>query len=289
MDARGDRASWPLPVESCVGGVPPLLPPELAPIVYADYRQVSADAMWASALVYYGSSLVGDADFRCLKLYLDNVLALDPRFYRVYRWAAYAVTFQNEQATQDEYRLSVDYLERGMEAFPDDYEFFWVAGIRYFLDLYSPDPDERRRLRERGAELIEQAMRKPNAPRALGTFAASLRMKLGQKERALQSLLEMIMLTESERARQVLIARYQAIAKTDFPDEARRVREQFERSWQRELPYASPHLYVILGDRPSAIIDFDQLATSRDLFGAQLRDDPPPAADVDEQTEVLSP
>ena len=263
--ARDQRANWPRSEDYVY-----LLPsPEAAPVVWAGYRELFADVYWAFALVYYGSSLVGEADFRYLERFIDNVLALDGKFKRVYQWASYAVMFQDEQATQDEHRLSVKYLERGIKAFPDDYEFFWAAGIRYFLDLHSDDPAERRRFRERGAELIEQAMRKPNAPTALATFAASLRMKLGQKQRALHDLREMILLTEDREAQEVLIQRYNRLSRQQFPAEAQRAKDDFRRRWQRELPFASPSMYILLGDRPDAVIDFEALATDRDLFGAE--------------------
>ena len=262
---RTERATWP-PEQADVYLLPS---PDTAPLLSGGYRQVAADVTWARALVYYGSSLVGDADFRYLERFIDNVLALDPRFHRAYKWAAYSVTFQNERATQEEYRLAIKYLELGMKAFPDDYEFFWSAGIRYFLDLYSEDPEERRSYRERGAELMEQAMRKPNAPDGLASFAASLRMKLGQKQQALANLREMILLTQDEEAQATLLRRYQSLAGEEFPDEARKAKEDLERSWQTELPWADLTMFIILGERPSPRIDFDELATERDLFGSE--------------------
>ena len=267
--ARDQRAAWPR-AEDYVFFLPA---PDAAPLLAGGYRQVMADITWARALVYYGSSLVGDADFRYLERFIDNVIALDPRFKRVYKWAAYSVTFKETHATQEEYRLAVRYLESGMRAFPDDYECFWNAGIRYFLDLYSEDPVERQHFRERGAQFIEQAMRKKNAPKDLATFAASLRVKLGQKERALTDLREMILLTESADAQEVLVRRYNQLAGEEFPEEARQAKEAFDQRWQHELPFDRPSMYVILGDRPSPIIDFDALATDRDLFGADLATD----------------
>ena len=42
-----------------------------------------------------------------------------------------------------------------------------------------------------------------------------------------------------------------------------------EARWRATLPFAPPTFYFILGDRPSPVIDFDRLATERDLFGAE--------------------
>jgi hypothetical protein len=267
--AATERDGWPAAEEYALF----LPPPNVTPVVFSGYRQLAADIYWSRTLVYYGSSLVGDADFRYLERFIDNVIALDPKFERPYKWAALAVTFQDERATQEEYHLSLKYLERGIVEFPDGYEMFLLAGQRYFLDMYSKDPDERRRFRERGAELIEQAMRKKDAPSTLATFAATLRTKLGQKERALHNLREMILTTGDAEAQEKLIARYNRLSQSQFPDEAKRAKQALEDGWKREFPFASPSMYVLLGDRPPAIIDFAKLATDRDLFGADTGPD----------------
>lgn len=263
--ALDERKTWPA-AEDYALFVPPA---SSAPVIFAGYRQLAADIYWARALVYYGSSLVGEADFRYLEQFIDNVLALDPKFVRVYRWASFAVTYKHERATQEEFRIAIRYLERAIQEFPDTYEFFSIAGQRYFLDLWSDNPQERQRFRERGVELIEQAMRKKDAPKTLATFAATLRTRIGQKERALHDLREMILTTDNEEAQQKLIERYNQLSQTAFPDEAKRAKEVFEAGWKREVPFTSPSLYVILGDRPPPVIDFGKLATDRDLFGAE--------------------
>jgi len=276
--ARDARATWPKTIESAFY-VPS---PDSAPAMFAGSREFMADIMWAATLVYYGSSMTGEDDYRYLERFIDNVIALDPKFRRVYRWAGYAVTFQNERATQEEFRLSVKYLEQGLEQFPHGYELYWIAGMRYFLDLHAEDPDTRRAYRERGVELIEMAMRQPDAPKDLAKLAASLRLKLGQTQRALHDLREMILTTDNEEAQRVLIERYNELANTAFPEEAKQAKRAFEDSWRRELPFASPSLYIIMGDRPSPVIDFERLAVDRDLFGAE------PAVGLDTDTTPRS-
>ncbi len=89
-----------------------------------------------------------------------------------------------------------------MREFPDEYKYSWIAGARYYFDLWSPDPEvKRQRYRERGAELIEQAMTKPNAPQDLATTAANMRSKLGQHQRALDNLRQMVLSTNDAAAR----------------------------------------------------------------------------------------
>jgi hypothetical protein len=266
LEARAldDRATWPAIEENTV-----LPPTGAAPILSLGYRELAADLMWSRLLVYYGSSRIGDSDFRYLEQFIDTVLALDPHFQRVYRWAAYSVTHRKGYATQEELALSVRYLERAMAQFPDDYEYFWLAGLRYWLDLQPQDEALRRRYRERGAELIEQAMRKPNAPPGLATLAASLRSELGQLERALADLQEMILTTDNLEAREKMVERFALMSDDrELADELAAARERFDAAWKAEMPYAPPTLYVIMGDEPSPVIDFEELANERDLFGA---------------------
>ncbi|HUH02332.1 MAG TPA: hypothetical protein VML75_10065, partial [Kofleriaceae bacterium] len=46
-----------------------------------------------------------------------------------------------------------------------------------------------------------------------------------------------------------------------------------EQSWRANMPYAPPTLFFIIGERPNPVIEFDDLATDRDLFGADLLDE----------------
>lgn len=261
--ALEERSTWPKTEDYALF----LPPPNVAPFIYAGFREVAADITWVRALVYYGTSMVGEADYRYLELFIDNVIALDPQFERAYSWAIHAVTYRHAKATQEEFQASLAYAQRGIEQFPDNYLFFYEAGILCTYDIYSDDSEELERYRQLGADYIDQASRRKNAPSNLASLAASLRTKLGQKERALQNLREMILITENKAAQEILIQRYTQIAQQDFPDEARRAKEQLDEAWKREVPYAGPSMYILLGNKPSPVIDFDQLATAQDLFG----------------------
>jgi tetratricopeptide (TPR) repeat protein len=265
--ALEDRARWPRSEDLVL-----LPPPELAPIVYLGYREAAADVTWSRALVYYGSTKAEGSDYRYLEKFVDNVIALDPRFKRVYRWAAYAVTFKEDVAKPEEFRKSLEYLEKGMAEFPDDYELFWIAGMRYYLDLRTDDDAERQRNKEHGAELIERAMRKPNAPPDLATLAATFRTRIGQKERAIRELREMILVTDNEKAQEKMVDRLRTLmAEGDaaLVDEMLRAKVDFEARWQADMPWVPRTLYLILGPTPPAAIDLAALAVDRDLIGSQ--------------------
>jgi len=262
------RSTWPRVVDYAN--------PDVSRYLLSPYPQLAADVTWARTLVYYASSMLGEADYRYLERYLDNIIELDPRFYRPYRWGAYSVSYRDGQPTMEEFELSLKYLHRGMENFPDRYEMFWIAGLRYYFDLHSDDPDQQRRYKEKGVALMESAMRKPDAPEDLASTVASMRLKLGQQQRALHDLREVILTTENEAAQKKLIAMYNVIAGEQFPDEAKQAKKEFERKWRGYMPFASPSMYVLLGDRPSPVIDLDALAEPPDLSSSLLDDDSGP-------------
>lgn len=273
-----ERAAWPK-----TAGTVMVPPPEVARFVSLGYRELLADITWARTLVYFGSSWAGEGDLSQLEELLDLIVALDPRFKPMYEWAAYAVVFKTGTATQAEYRSSLRYLERAMQEFPDDYRYFWIAGSRYYFDLDAPDEKIRHQYREKGAALIEEAMRKPNAPPDLATTAANMRGRLGQHQRAIENLKQMVMITDNDEARDKMLERLR-VENPDLADEVEIAAEKLTREWQKNMASAPLDFYILLGPPPPAVIDFRQLATPYDLFGtdeesaaAESETSPPPA------------
>ncbi len=287
-------ASWPKTASTVM--VPPA---EVMRFASLGYRELLADVTWARTLVYFGSNWAGEGDLGQLEQLLDLVVALDPRFKPMYEWAAYAVVFKTGTATQAEYRSSLRYLERAMREFPDDYLYFWIAGSRYYWDLDAPDDKTRRGYRERGAALIEEAMRKPNAPPDLATTAANMRSRLGQHQRAIESLRQMVMITDNDEAREKMLERLR-VESPDLADEVERAADDLTLEWQKNMPSVPLDFYILLGPPPPAAIDFRQLATPHDLFGAEEESEtaaaesepsPPPAtpSPADEDTPDSDP
>jgi tetratricopeptide (TPR) repeat protein len=276
--AQEGRAGWPKTASTVM--VPPA---EVARFASLGYRELLADITWARTLVYFGSSWAGEGDLSQLEQLLDLIVALDPRFKPMYEWAAYAVVFKTGTATQAEYRSSLRYLERAMREFPDDYVYFWIAGSRYYWDLDAPDDKTRRAYRERGAALIEEAMRKPNAPPDLATTAANMRSRLGQHQRAIESLRQMVLITDNDEAREKMLERLR-VESPDLAEAVERAAEELTLEWQKNMPSVPLDFYILLGPPPPEVIDFRQLATPHDLFGAgedsepaESEPSPPPA------------
>ena len=267
-DALSQRAQWAPELQT--KSVPPR---GTAPFLALGYTEAAADAYWAVTLGYYGSSIRGDESYRYLESLIDTVIDLDPHFEPIYEWAPYAVTHNGKDgtATQKEIRLSIRYLERAMTIFPDRYEFPWTAGQRYFFDLQSPTPEQQRKDRARGAALVEIAVNRPDAPEDLANNAAFMHSKLGQEQRALAILREKVLTTHDKTVRDELLARLRYYDQSGAADEIAAAEKRFRDLHRRYLRDGPEDLFVIIGPKPSAIIDFDKLATRHDLFGSTDR------------------
>jgi hypothetical protein len=274
--AQAERETWPKTADT-------LLVPPAAMVPFAGGvlgRELLGDIVWARMLVYYGSNWAGEGDLSQLEPLIDTVMAVAPQFKPVYDFAAYATTYKGGTATQEEFHTSIRYLERAMKAYPNEYRFFWIAGLRYYYDLWSPDAAVKRGYRERGADLLEQAMRKPDAPPDLATTAASMRSKLGQQQRAIDNLRQMVMITDNDEAREKMLDRLR-FESPDMAEEVERAAADLEDEWMANMPAVPIDFYILLGPRPPGTIDFRQLTTPHDLFGAEEEaeeSEPPPQA-----------
>ncbi|MBT8493133.1 MAG: hypothetical protein KJO07_08745 [Deltaproteobacteria bacterium] len=279
-DALNQREAWPRVEEYRV-----IPPPSAAPVVYAWLgRQLAADITWARLLVYYGSSIVGESDFRYLEKFIDNVIALDPKYRRIYHWASYAVAWRNKRATVDEFRTSVRYLERAIAEFPEDWRLRQALALRYALDLDPDTEEERQRYRERAATLLEEAALLPGADINLGTIAANLRTKMGQRQRALADLRALLMATDNAAAQKKLLERYRELVEDEsVQTEFAEFRESFDREWKETIPFARADLFVLLGPRPTPRVDLEAVAPIRNLLFVELGE-PEPTGDSPEDS-----
>ena len=194
-----------------------------APFVSLGYREVAADLFWIRLTGYFGGAETHGA--RASPALVDAITALDPQFHRVYEWGARAMTLAHAGVDQATYLHAIAVLERGMKQFPDDWKLPYLAGQIYTQDLETKDPAQRRAWDEKGTLLIESAIRKPGAPAEAAEWAAVMRTKLGQHERAVRGLREMMLVTEDRAARDALIKRLAKLENTDSDELAAEILE----------------------------------------------------------------
>jgi tetratricopeptide (TPR) repeat protein len=252
--------------------------PGTAPLVTLGYRELFADLLFLRLKGYFGGH---ENTANGVAALVEAVVALDPEYHRIYEWGARAITLAGRGVDNDAYRRALAVLEAGAERFPDDWKLPYLAGEIYTQDLVTKDPAERRAWDERGTLLTESAIRKPNAPAEAATWAATMRTRLGQHQRAVDGLREMLLVTNDDTARTRLLAKLadlEASSASELAIELLDARHAFQRAWMAARPTVPASMFVLIGRPLSARFDLGTLATGgRDLVGTQAieRSEPP--------------
>jgi hypothetical protein len=254
----------------------PLAPsPAATPFVSVGYRELTADLLLARVMPYFGGA---DDTAEGVAGLCEAIVAADPQLRPVYTWCARAMTLArrgvDHRIDQRTSLRAIALLEGGMRELPDDWQIPYTAGQMYMLDLQTDDPAQRRAWDERGARMIEAAIRKPYAPAEAATTAAFLRTKLGQHQRAIDGLREMLLITRDDAARRRILDKLAELSNGNADElaaELLEARRRFEDAWRRDHPAVPASMYLLIGPRPAPGFDPRDLATGgRDLIGERL-------------------
>lgn len=248
--------------------------PAATPFVSLGYRELAADLLLARLMPYFGGT---DSTADGVAGLCEAIVAADPKLREVYAWCARAMTLARHGVEQRAHLRAIALLERGARALPDDWRIPYTAGQMYMLDLETDDPAERRAWNERGARMIEAAIHKPDAPADAAATAAFLRTKLGQRQRAIDGLREMLLITSDRAARARLLEKLAELTRgsaDELAAELLEARRRFEDAWLRERPAIPATMYLLIGPRPRPGFDLGDLATGgRELAGEGLLGD----------------
>jgi hypothetical protein len=251
--------------------------PLAAPIVSLGFRELAADLLSIRLTGYFGgreSSADGVASLT------EAIVALDPRYHRAYGYGANAMTIAATGVTQDIFRRSIAVLEQGIREFPEDWQLPMLAGEIYTQDLETTDPAQKHAWDERGTDLIESAIRKPGAPQEAATWVAYMQTKLGQRERAVRNLRELLLVTRDADARKRLLDKLAELENTDSAELAGEIfeeRKKLDAHWLHDRPDLPATMYILLGPRIAPGFDMTDLATGGiDLVTSQAVEQLPP-------------
>ena len=220
------------------------------------YNQAAADFVWIRTLEYFARHFKGDRKYPWLEHFLNQIVALDPDFTKVYHWAGANVLY-GRRFTNENVRRSNRYYELALKQNPDDYEAAYRLGLNHYVELKSNDPDESRKNRELGLAYFERAANTPGAPDRVRSLVASISSRLGKHQLALQYLVDLFTQTQDVEQRQSILGRIEALKKNigdaSIADDAMR----FQAQWQENFPYIPASLYSILGE-PTAEMPIDR-------------------------------
>lgn len=241
-----------------------------APIMTLGYREMAADLLFVRLAGYYGSQ---DNEAHAMASLAEAITALDPQFRRAYEFGAVATTSARRGVDNRAHLRAIALLDQASKQFPTYWKFPKLAGEIYLVDLQTADLDQRRAWDEKGALLLESAARKPNAPAESALIAATLRSRLGQQQRAIDGLRELLLITSDRAARQHIIEKIATLANENAADIAAEMliaRKQFQREWNETRPTIPATFYLLLGPRIPPGFDLGELATGgRDVIGTE--------------------
>jgi hypothetical protein len=251
--------------------------PGTAPLVTLGYRELGADLLFLRLKGYFGGA---ENTANGVASLVESITALDPQYHRIYEWGARAITMAAHGVDNAALLRAIAVLDAGAQQFPTDWKLPYLAGEIYSQDLQTKDPAERRAWDERATLLTESAIRKPNAPAEAATWAATMRTRLGQHQRAVDGLREMLLVTDDEQVRARLLdklAQLENASANELAADLLDARRRFEAEWLAARPAVPPTMYLLIGPHPSPSFDLADLATGgRDLVGTQPIDRPEP-------------
>lgn len=260
-----------------IAGEPYAPSPTAAPFVVLGYREAGADLLWLRLTGYFGGQ---EDTANGVASLVEAIVALDPAFHRVYEWGARAMTMAKEGVDNATFLRAIAVLESAQRAFPTEWRFPQLEAQIYLQDLVTTDPRQRKAWDERGTLLVESAIRKPGAPAEAAAWAAAMRSKLGEHQRAVDGLREMLLITSDKDARQRIIdklAQLEAVDASELAAEILETRQRVDRAWQAQRPAIPFTMYVRLGAELAPGFDLTDLATGgHDLVGAEAIERLPP-------------
>lgn len=245
-----------------------LPPPAWLPVFSIGWDEALADFIWMSALINFGDELQHGGGARHVFDYTEAMLALDPQFRAAYRWIGTAGLYRVEAVTPEDIERSVAIMQRGARIFPEDGELAWDIGAALTFELAPllEDEEAQNHARERGLPYLMTAVRLRAAPEWAALSNASILTRLGRTEQAARHLEEMYLSVRDPEQRAQLAERIRELRQRADAEAFVAAMEDLERRRQRELPYLSPGMYLLVGPRPPV----DIAAPLRDGLPAAL-------------------
>lgn len=182
-----------------------------------------------------------------LERYLEAIIALDPRFRRVYKWGGTVVMYNLRNITRASVEASTRIYEAGRRRFPNDWEFPFRIGVNYYFEMQTDDEAERKQLRRIGAKHVREASLLPGAPAYLASLAAKMYSKWGQAELARAHLEEVLVTVKDPRIREYARARLAEMLKTtEETSSVERPYEAIAREQRKKYPFLGTDLFIVL-------------------------------------------
>ena len=211
------------------------------------YRQTAADFIWIRLLNYFDAHFRGDRQYRWLEHFIEQAVALDPNFVKIYHWAGTNVLY-GRRFTNENVLRSNRFYEMALKQDPTDYEAAYRLGLNYYVEMKSEDPSERTKFKEQGLEYLERAANTPGAPSRILNLVAAISSKLGKEQLSLQYLVDVFLQTEDPETREKLRKKIDRLRRDMSGGTMSEVALAFDDARKANFPYVGPGLYTLMGE-----------------------------------------
>jgi tetratricopeptide (TPR) repeat protein len=228
-----------------------LPPPDWLVLFSLGHREAVAGLVWLRALIYFGEELQHRGQVDNLYHYTDAMLALDPRFKKVYQWVSSTSLYRTGDVEADDARRAIRYLEQGVRLFPDDGELAWALGATYLYELPPLLPvEERAEPRRRGLEHLQVAARLGAGPPWLVLSTATELGRLGQREQQIAHLQEVYDQVSDPSVKEQVELRLARLRDATFAEALRNTYEEIDAARAAHFPYLDRELFLHVGPHP---------------------------------------
>lgn len=215
------------------------------------YIAAATDMLWAKLLVDYGIHFSEQRQFTDLDLYLDALMALDPKFKTFYVYVDTMLVFRPIHGTEKDARAARAYLKRGTEIMPYDPDIWLHYGqfVAFLAPSWIVSETEREEWRREGAmALLHAGDLGADVDKTL-VASTMLSRRFGEKDAAIRALRQQYAMTDSESRRAEISARLEVLQASRQRDEAETVIQAIEGTWRRDFPFLTRGEYLLLGPR----------------------------------------
>ena len=225
-------------------------PPDKLRVMALHYNAMVADFLWAKLLLEYGLHWQERRVFPHAPRYMDAILALDPQFRDVYRYADSILVFKSGVvlAGIEDAKLARAYFERGMRELPYDADIFLRYGqfLAFFGPSYVKDPKELEEWRTTGARAIMKAV-ELGADADASLSAATILSKSGEREAVWQYLIRAYNIASDQKTKDEIIGRLARLKYDGNLEGMRRADEAFREYREERFPFMTDTQLQLLG------------------------------------------
>lgn len=215
------------------------------------YRSAAADLLFGRTMVAAGVHFAERRVFHHLDAYLKGIIALDPKYLDVYRYADTLLNLSTVEMPKENLDIAREIQERGLKEFPHDPELWLSTG--HFISYLAPnrfeDEEKKKAWRLAGAKILQHACDIWPTREALPDTclsSATLYSRAGETGAAIRSLERLIAVSDDESLRARAAEKLQQLA---GERRARKVQESLrylEPLRESDLPAVNPTRYQLL-------------------------------------------